>query len=157
MRQAGWMTPVLMLTRRSSITDKEISFDSGTDDFLPKPFDMKELSLRVKALLRRPSLYVDQRIAVGPLRLDPASRLVFRGDEEIRLLPKEFALLEFMMRHPGRVFSAASLLDHVWSSDSEASEEAVSICIRRLRKKLDVQGEASIIRTVHGQGYKLET
>lgn len=156
LRAEGKSTPVLMLTKKSSIEEKEIGFETGTDDFLPKPFDMRELSARVKALLRRPQQYTGQWLTAGSLRLDAASRVVARGEEDIRLLPKEFALLEFFMRHPKQVFSATALLNHVWSSDSEASEEAVSICIRRLRKKIDIQGQPSLIRTVHGEGYKLD-
>jgi DNA-binding response OmpR family regulator len=154
-RSLGNATPVLMLTRKASVDDKETGFDKGADDYLPKPFDMRELGMRVRALLRRPAQFTGQWLQVGMLRLDPAARVVVRGDEEIKLLPKEFALLEFFMRHPGQVFTAQALLNSVWKSDSEASEEAVSICIRRLRKKIDADGAESVIRTLHGQGYKL--
>jgi two-component system OmpR family response regulator len=155
-RALGKQTPVLMLTHKSTIADKEAGFTSGTDDYLPKPFEMRELALRISALLRRPAQFTGQWLTAGDLKLDPASRVVRRGDEEINLLPKEFALLEFFMRRPREVFTSDALLSHVWSSDSEASEEAVSICIRRLRKKIDRQGQNSIIKTLHGQGYKLD-
>lgn len=149
-------TPVIMLTRKSAIEDKENGFVSGADDYLPKPFEMRELSLRISALLRRPAQFAGNLLRCGNFSLDPAARTFTKDDEEIKLLPREFALLEFLMRHPGEVFSAQALLRHVWTADSDASEEAVSICIRRLRRKIDSAGAPSSIRTLHGQGYKLD-
>jgi len=154
-RAKGGKTPVLMLTQRGSINEKETGFDSGTDDYLTKPFEMRELSARVRALLRRPAVFTGRVLAVRDIALDPGSHKVTRNGQEVDLLPKEFALLEFLLRHPGEVFSAEALLDRVWSSESESTEEAVSTCVRRLRKKVDDEGKPSLIQTVHGVGYRL--
>jgi len=155
-RDNGGVTPVLMLTGKDAVTDKEQGFDAGADDYLTKPFHMKELSARLRALLRRPQAYVGDVIEHGNLSLDRSNYAVVRNGEQIRLLPKEFALLEFLMRHPNQVFSADALLNRVWASESDATIDALTTCIKRLRKKVDVQGQQSIIRTIHGVGYKLD-
>lgn len=117
---------------------------------------MKELSARIRALLRRPVALTGSVLQVGELSLEPTTFKVSRSGKEINLLPKEFALLEFLMRHPNQVFSAEALLDRVWSSDSESSPETIRTYIKRLRKKIDQQGEPSMLSTVHGVGYKLD-
>jgi DNA-binding response OmpR family regulator len=155
-RARGGLTPVLMLTGRGTIDDKEKGFDCGADDYLTKPFHAKELTARLRALLRRPEGYLGETLKVGDISLEHANFRVTRGDEEIRLLPKEFALLEFLMRNQNRVFAAEALLNRVWATESEATVDALTTCIKRLRKKIDVEGKPSIIRTVHGVGYKLE-
>ena len=155
-RGRGGLTPVLMLTGRSSIDDKEKGFDYGADDYLTKPFHAKELTARLRAILRRPEAFLGDILRVGDITLERANFCVKRGDEEIRLLPKEFALLEFLMRNQGRVFAPEALLNRVWVAESEATVDALTTCIKRLRKKIDVEGRSSIIRTVHGVGYKLE-
>jgi len=154
-RRMGGQTPVLMLTGKDKISDKEEGFDAGADDYLTKPFHGKELTARIKALLRRPALLVKDLLRVGDLSLEKQNFSVHRGDNEIRLLPKEFALLEFLMRHPNQVFSAEALLERVWVSESESTVEAVTTCIKRLRRKLESDGSSSPIVTVHGVGYKL--
>ncbi|MDZ4833981.1 MAG: response regulator transcription factor [Candidatus Melainabacteria bacterium] len=154
-RQMGGKTPVLMLTGKDRIADKEEGFDAGADDYLTKPFHGKELSMRIKALLRRPPLLVEDVLKVGDLVLERESFTVRRGDADVRLLPKEFALLEFLMRHPNQVFSAEALLERVWVSESESTVEAVTTCIKRLRRKLEGAGGAPVIATVNGVGYKL--
>ena len=155
-RSAGGKTPVLMLTGKGTIVDKETGFDAGADDYLTKPFHMKELSVRLRALLRR----VGGNLTGDELRyrdivIEPANHRATRTGKDLQLLPKEFALLEFLMRHPSQVFSAEALLSRVWSSDSDATIDAVSTCVKRLRKKVDVEGETSVIKTVHGVGYRL--
>lgn len=155
-RSTGGITPVIMLTARSSIEDKEAGFDAGADDYLTKPFHLTELHARVRALLRRPHSMEGKALEVAGLRLDPTARKVTRNDEEIHLLPKEFSLLEFLMRHPNQVFSAESILDRVWESDTMALPDTIRTHIKTLRKKIDVPGKPSIIVTVHGIGYKLE-
>jgi two-component system OmpR family response regulator len=155
-RGRGGTTLVLMLTGRGNITDKEVGLDSGADDYLTKPFHAKELQARVRALLRRPQVLTSSVLKVGDVTLDTSNYVVKRGDEEIRLLPKEFTLLEFMMRHPGRVFAADALLNRVWSDESDATPGALTTCVGRLRKKIDIEGRPSLIRTVHGVGYTLE-
>lgn len=155
-RNTGGTTPILMLTSKKHVDEKSQGLDAGADDYLTKPFELKELSARVRALLRRPSAFAGSILKVGTLALEPNSFKVKRGADEISLLPKEFALLEFLMRHPNQVFSAEAILDRVWASESEASPETIRTYIKRLRKKLDVEGQPSILATVHGVGYKLE-
>ena len=155
-RSGGGKTPVLMLTGKSSIPDKEQGFDSGVDDYLTKPFHMKELSARLRALLRRPSTLVTEVLEFGALRMDRRTHVVVLNDKEVDLKPTEYALLEFLMRHPGQVFAPEALLDRVWSSQSDSSVDALTTCIKRLRKKITVEGQDSIIKTVYGVGYKLE-
>ena len=154
-RSTGGMTPVLILTGKRSMKDKEEGFESGCDDYLTKPFQGKELSLRVKALLRRPHVMLESRLRHGDLEMDPDNFQVKRGGQEYKLVPKEFALLEFLIRNPKKLYSPDELLQRVWSSDSEATVEALTTCIKRLRKKMDREGEPSIIRNVHGVGYGL--
>jgi DNA-binding response OmpR family regulator len=155
-RSAGGRTPVLMLTGKSAIPEKEEGFDSGVDDYLTKPFHMKELSARLRALLRRPNTLITEVFQVGRLKMDRRTHVVSVDDQEIDLKPTEYALLEFMMRHPGQVFSPESLLDKVWSSQSDATVDALTTCVKRLRKKISVPGQESIIKTIYGVGYKLE-
>ncbi|HIA54545.1 MAG TPA: response regulator transcription factor [Candidatus Melainabacteria bacterium] len=156
MRGSGCYTPVLMLTGKSNIMDKTEGFDSGADDYLTKPFDLKELGLRAKALLRRPQAMLTGTIDIGGVSLDPHAHKVFLDGQEIQMLPKEFALLEFFMRHPGQIFSQEALLESVWKSESESSIHTVYVHVRNLRKKLSRDGKSQIIKTVHNMGYKLE-
>lgn len=153
-RSRGLLTPVLMLTNMSDINSKEAGFNSGTDDYLTKPFHPKELVLRIDSLLRRPSQMQDKLLKAGELCLDTTSRIVSLAGEQLSLLPKEYALLEFLMRHPNQVFSAESLLDKVWATDSDSSAETVVMTISRLRKKIGK--EKCAIKNVFGVGYKLE-
>ncbi len=156
-RASGKLTPVLILTGQDKIEDKELGLDTGADDYLTKPFHMKELSARVRAVLRRPSSYAGDKLTAGGLELTPGTHSVKVNGNEISLLPKEFALLEFLMRHPDQVFSADALLNRVWASASDSSIDALTTCVKRLRKKIDVDGSPSFIKTVHGVGYKLNT
>lgn len=155
-RNAGKTTPVLMLTGKSTIDDKEAGFGAGADDYLTKPFNMKELSIRLRALLRRPGSMTANVIKIANLELDQANFRLTKDGEEVKLLPKEFALIEFLMRHPNQVFSTDALLNRVWESESDSTGSALTTCIKRLRKKLDDEGQPSIITTVHGVGYKLD-
>ncbi len=154
-RQDGGKTPVLMLTGQDLAEQIEHGLDSGADDYLTKPFHMKELSARVRALLRRPQSIVENVLKVADISLNPRTYAVTKGGADIRLLPKEFALLEFLMRHPNQVFSAEALLDRVWRSENDAAPETVRTCIKRLRRKIDGDSEESVIQTLHGVGYKL--
>lgn len=157
-RSRGGTTPVLMLTGKGTIGDKESGFEAGADDYLTKPFHMKELSMRLKALLRRGGTALQgDTLKFRDLVLEPTSHRVTRDGKDLQLLPKEFALLEFLMRHPNQVFSAEALLSRVWASESDTTVDAVSTCIKRLRKKVDMDGQSSVIKTVHGVGYKLES
>lgn len=154
LRAQGKTTPVLMLTGRSGIEDKEQCFVSGVDDYLTKPVNLRELTMRVGALLRRAAGQVSRTLQIGDLVLDAETFCVNKAGQEIRLQKKEFALLEFLMRNPNKVFSADALLQRVWSTDSEATEDALRTCMMRLRKKLDKDSE--LIETLHGIGYKLK-
>jgi DNA-binding response OmpR family regulator len=155
MRRLSIFTPVLMLTGRDSLNDKETGLDAGADDYLTKPFHMKELSARLRALLRRPPNLVELA-QFGDLVVDQGTHKVTKGGLELKLLPTEFALLEFLLRHPNQVFSQEALLDRVWPSQSDATSYALTSCIKRLRRKLDDKNQESIIKTVYGVGYKLE-
>lgn len=155
-RGSGGMLPVIMLTGKGAISDKTEGFDAGADDYLTKPFHPKELSIRIKALLRRPSQIVSPVFKVGHLTLDSAARRVLMAGEEIKLLPQDFALLEFLMRNPNRVFSSDEILDKVWSNEKDTANDTVRVHINKLRKKIDREDCPSLIRTVHGAGYIID-
>lgn len=149
-------TPVLMLTAKAELDDKENGLDSGADDYLTKPFHLREFQARVRALLRRVgSAEPNDELVCGKVTLYVKERKVTRDNVAVKLEPKEFNLLEFLMRHPSQPFTADALVTRVWESDSEVSPDAVRVYIRMLRKKLDLPGDQSIIETVHGSGYKI--
>ncbi len=151
-RSAGKQTPILFLTGKNSIQDKEAGFEAGADDYLTKPFHPKELIARVRALLRRPPEVTGDRLLIGSLLLDWKAHFVSYKDKEIQLAPREFLLLDFLMRHPSQVFSTEALLERIWPTSAEASVDSVRVCLKRLKAKL---GEPSLIENVHGHGYKL--
>lgn len=155
-RSAGGTTPVLVLTGRTTLNDLETALDSGADDFIAKPFQPRELSARLRALSRRPAEILDDQLKVGDLVLYVHKYRLTKNGTEIELLPLEFSLLQFFMKHPGRVFGTEALLERVWPVNSEASPEAVRTVIKTLRRKIDGSGEQSMIRTIHGVGYKFE-
>ncbi len=156
-RSEGGKTPIIMLTGNDTVSDKETGLDSGADDYLTKPFSVKELSARVRALLRRPPGLPSNVLTIRNIILDPMKHRVTIGGAEIHLLPKEFSLLEFFMRHPDEIFNSDALLRRVWHSDSEATSEAVRTCLKRLRKKVDdsEDEEKSFIQTIPRLGYRL--
>lgn len=156
-RQSRGATPILFLTAKSSLQDKEMGFLAGADDYLTKPFHLKELEFRVKALLRRGAVAGSNTFQLGDIQVDSDQHKVLKNGAEVHLLPKEFRLLEFFVRHPQRVFSPEELLENVWESDTSAHNDSVRGHITRLRKKLDTPGEPSIIATVYGVGYKLQS
>lgn len=156
LRLKGTTTPILMLTGRREIAEKETGLDAGADDYLTKPFHPREFSARVRALLRRVPAVTFDRLEVGNLVLEHDSRKVTRDGELIHLQPLEFALLEFFMRHPGEVFSVEALLARVWASDAEPLPDNVRTSISKLRSKIDSTGEQSRLKSVYGVGYKFE-
>lgn len=154
-RSRGGQTPILMLTVKAHILHKLEGFEAGVDDYLTKPFHVKELTARVTSLLRRPPMLIGKIFTVGDLRLDTNTRKVFVNGQEVRLLPREFALLEFLMRNPNQIFSKDRLVDSVWPSDSDVSPESVRTYIKRLRNKIESVAESEVLRNVHGVGYML--
>lgn len=149
-REAGGITPILMLTARSAIKDKESGLYTGADDYLTKPADAAELRARVVALTRRSPNLVMDNLQIGGVVLECNKLKVFRNGILIELLPREFALLEFLMRHPQRVFSSDELIAQVWPSDAAVSDEVVRNTVNRIRKKLDAPG---FIKNVYSVGY----
>jgi two-component system, OmpR family, manganese sensing response regulator len=139
-REQGGVLPILMLTARDKDVEKVEGLDAGADDYLTKPFSLVELAARIRAILRRQPETLKTSLSLG----------------EIDLLPKEMALLEFLIRHPNQLFDVNDLLNHVWSSESDSTEDAVRQCVARLRRKLEVEGKKSPIVTVKGLGYRLE-
>jgi DNA-binding response OmpR family regulator len=154
-RAKGGMIPILILTAKTSESDKVNGLDSGADDYLTKPFSLRELNARVRALLRRQRETVGDLLTVGNLVFDVKNQRVTKAGRGISLLPKELAVLEFLMRHSEQVFSVNDLLNRIWSSESEATEDAVWQSIARLRRKIDDGEEKSFIVTVKGLGYRL--
>jgi len=155
-RLGGGMLPIIMLTGKGNINDKTAGFDAGADDYLTKPFHPKELNVRIKALMRRPAQMVSEQLVVKHLTIDTASRKVLIEGSEVKLLPQEFALLEFFIRHPNRVFSSDEILDKVWSNEKDTANDTVRVHINKLRKKIDREGAPVLIRTIHGSGYILD-
>jgi DNA-binding response OmpR family regulator len=156
-RAAGGGTPVIMLTGKGEIAEKEQGLDSGADDYLTKPFDLKELAARVRSLLRRPKLASSNVLTWGDLVLDPSKFEISRSGQQLRLLPRDFALLEFLMRHPTQIFSAQALLDGVWKYDSDATPESLRVAIRRIRKVIDERDDldTSLIENISRVGYRM--
>ncbi|HEY9792337.1 MAG TPA: response regulator transcription factor [Candidatus Obscuribacterales bacterium] len=154
-RDEGGSTPVIMLTGKRAVVEKTAGLDTGADDYLTKPFHMDELAARIRSVLRRATKATGNVLKCGDLELDPAKHTVKKAGESIQLLPREFALLEFFMRHPGDVFSSEALLQRVWHSESEATAEAIRTCIKRVRQKLDKDNEESLIETIARIGYRL--
>ena len=155
LRQDGVWTPVLILTARDAVEDRVRGLDEGADDYLVKPFSLAELLARLRALTRRGANERPPVLEVGNLRLDPATRRVWRGEEEVALSPKEFALLETFMRRPGEVLSNYDLLEHAWDYDYENRSNVVAVYVRYLREQLDRPFGVESIETVRGAGYRL--
>ena len=157
LRADGVWAPVLMLTARDALEDRVDGLDAGADDYLTKPFAFAELLARLRALVRRSPSERPTVLEVGDLRLDPATRRVWRGEDEVALSAKEFALLETFMRRPGRVLSRFDLLEHAWDIDYERRSNVVDVYVRYLREKIDRPFGRDSIETVRGAGYRLRT
>jgi two-component system OmpR family response regulator len=155
LREGGVWTPVLMLTARDSVEDRVAGLDVGADDYLPKPFSFAELLARLRALARRGATERPAVIQVGDLRLDPATRRFWRGQTEINLSAKEFALVETFMRRPDRVLTREHLLEHAWDFAFEPNSNVVDVYVRYLREKIDRPFGCRSIETVRGAGYRL--
>lgn len=155
LREKGFRSPILMLTARGSVSDKVSGLEAGADDYLPKPFDLTELMARVKALLRRASLSADHTLRAGDVTIDPLTRRVERAGRLIELTQKEYALLEFLVRHAGRPMSRSKIAEHVWKYDVDPATNVVDVYINYLRKKLGDEKTQPLIRTVRGVGYMI--
>jgi DNA-binding response OmpR family regulator len=155
LRSSGATTPIIMLTARDTVDDRILGLDAGADDYLVKPFAVGELLARVRAVLRRAEHLCSELLHVGPLTLDSRSGFVKYGQREIVLTPKEFALMHFLMQHPGQIVTRTELLQNVWDSNYDGLSNVVDVYINYLRNKLEENGEPRIIETVRGRGYML--
>jgi len=155
-RDKGITTPVLLMTARNTVETKVSGFDTGADQFLPKPFAFAELLARVRALLRRGSSQQVAHLQAADLRLDPTSHRVWRGEQEISLTNKEYALLEFLLRNKNRVLTRTAIIEHVWDISYDPMTNIVDAHIRALRSKIDRDFSPPLIATVRGAGYMLE-
>ncbi len=148
-------TPILLLTALDAVEDRVAGLDAGADDYLTKPFAFAELSARLRALTRRPPQGLDPVLTVGELRLDPATRQVWRGEDEFTLPNKEFRILEYLMRNRGRVLTRMMIAEHVWDYDFPSSANVIDVHIRSLRRKLEDSYEVKHIQTVRAVGYRI--
>lgn len=155
-RAKGNTTPVLLLTARNTVEDKVSGFDTGADQFLPKPFAFVELLAQIRALLRRGSTQQIVQLQAADLKLDPASHRVWRAGQEIALTNKEYALLEFLLRNKNRVLTRTAIIEHVWDISYDPMTNIVDAHIRALRAKIDRDFSPPLIATVRGAGYMLE-
>jgi len=155
LRKASIQIPVLILTAKDSIGDKVIGLDSGADDYLTKPFIFEELSARVRALLRRKEVY-DDKLTVADLEIDVTKRIVTRANKEIELTPKEYALLEFLLRNKGRVITRTTIIEHVWDIHFDSDTNLVDVFISHLRRKIETGFSTKLIHSVRGVGYTIK-
>jgi DNA-binding response OmpR family regulator len=155
LRKRGMTTPILLLTARDAIDDRVAGLDAGADDYLVKPFSFSELLARIRALLRRPVLQTANKLASGNISMDLGARTVTRGAQTIVLTPREFAVLEYLLRHPGQALSRSQIAERVWSWEFHGETNIVDVYIGYLRRKLD-DGAPSVIETLRGYGYRLK-
>jgi len=157
LRKQGYAMPVLILTAKDTSTDKVMGLDVGADDYVVKPFDLKELLARIRALLRRSSLVLPPVLEWGELRLNSAAHTVTYGTQLLSLTPKEYGLLELFIRNPSRVFSRSMILNYLWAAEEAPGEETIKVHLRALRQKLKAVGASDdFIETVYGLGYRLK-
>lgn len=150
-------TPVLMLTAKDTVEDRVRGLDTGADDYLVKPFAFNELLARVRALLRREGTSKSPELRSGDLTLNALTRQIWRGQRPIELTTKEYVILEYLMRHPNVVVTRTMIEEHAWDYDFDSLSNLVDVYMRRLRRKIDNEGEDSLIQTVRGAGYRLKT
>jgi DNA-binding response OmpR family regulator len=149
-------TPILILTARGEVSDRISGLDLGADDYLAKPFAIEELIARVNALTRRKGADNSPLLRIGDLVLNETTRDITRGGQKLYLSVREFGLLNFLMRHPGRAFSRTELCEHVWKSSLDEETNAVDVYIQRVRRKVDEDFPVKLLHTVRGVGYKIE-
>ena len=155
LREQGCWSPVLMLTAREAIEDRVRGLDAGADDYLTKPFSFQELIARIRAVMRRGVIERPAELAIGDLRLDPATHEVWRGQQRLDLTAKEFALLEYLMGHADEVVTRTNLIEHVWDFAFAGDSNVVDVHVRNLREKIDRPFERASLETVRGVGYRL--
>jgi two-component system OmpR family response regulator len=155
LRRNGVHVPILILTARDAVSDRVAGLDAGADDYLVKPFAFAELAARLRALARRPSDTLETVLSAGAVRLDPATRQVWRDDQEIELPNKEFRILEYLLRHPNRVLTRGMIADHVWDYDFPNVTNVIDVHIRSLRRRLGDPYPGTLIQTIRGAGYRL--
>jgi DNA-binding response OmpR family regulator len=149
-------TPILLLTARDTVDDRVQGLDCGADDYLVKPFAVRELLARLRALLRRQQPSKQGRLEMGNLVIDPVTHTVERGGQPLDLTPKEFALLEYLMYHPNQVVTREMIEQHIWNYDFECESNVIDVYVRRLRRKIDDPFRVKLLTTVRGVGYRLQ-
>ena len=155
LRQRGLRTPILMLTAKDAVQDRVEGLDSGADDYLVKPFAFAELLARLRALSRRQPAVLGSSLQVGDLVVDAATRKVSRGGADLELTTKEYAILEYLMRHPNQVLTRTMMAEHVWNYDFDNASNVIDVHIRNLRRKVDDTFPTKLIHTVRGAGYRI--
>lgn len=158
-RSRGFMIPILVLTARDAVDDKVKALDYGSDDYLVKTFSLEELFARIRALLRRPTSAITNELVVGELVLKPAEREVYRNGQKVNLTLKEFELLQYLMRHPGKVLNREEIYVHLWDFAANSLSNTIDVHMKNLRKKLGDMGEEGhekIVETIRGVGYRLK-
>jgi two-component system, OmpR family, response regulator MprA len=155
LRESGSRTPILVLTARDAVSDRVLGLDAGADDYLTKPFALEELLARIRALLRRSYPEHDGALQVADLEFNPRTRQVRRGDRDLELTPREFALLELLMRNAGMVLTRDAIMERVWGFDETYGSNTLDVYIGYLRRKTEARGEARMIHTVRGVGFVL--
>ncbi|HEY3375377.1 MAG TPA: two-component system response regulator RppA [Candidatus Aquicultor sp.] len=156
-RRQGISVPILMLTARDSMEDKVHGLDCGADDYLVKPFAFEELLARVRALLRRPNAVLPPQLRIKDLVLNPITKKVYRGEKEIVLTMKEFALLEYLMRNAGQVLTREQVISRLWDFNFDSFSNVIDVHIKNLRKKIDHEYQDKLLETIRGAGYRLRT
>lgn len=155
LRKKNIKTPILMLTAKSTTEDKVAGLDSGADDYITKPFSFVEFRSRVHALIRRSQKDTSPTLQIEDLEVDPLKHIVKRGERNINLTPKEFAVLELLLRHRGEVVSRTTIIEHVWDYNFDGMSNVVDVFVVALRKKIDFGAKKKLIQTIHGVGYKI--
>lgn len=155
LRAKGIRTPILMLTARATLEDKVAGLDTGADDYLTKPFAFMELRSRIHALIRRNSGEQSSQLSIADLTVDPMKHTVIRGGVRIRVTPKEFAILELLLRHKDEVVTRTMIIEHVWDYNFDGMSNIVDVFVASLRRKIDKKAGKKLIHTLHGVGYKI--